>query len=90
MSYESASEYWRARSIEMHRRAQRAEGELARFKDALLSANKHATAERNQQRDPYRMLGWMIAHISPLMHFTFRKPYVPVIEPVDKSNSGEN
>lgn len=60
----------------MHRRAQKAEGKLSRIEEALTAANKYATA-RTPTEDRYHMLGWMISHMPPVMHYTFRRPYVP-------------
>lgn len=61
---------------DMHRRAQKAEGKLQRIEEALSEANRYALM-KTPSEDRYHMLGWMISHMPPVMHYTFRKPYVP-------------
>lgn len=51
----------------MHRRAQKAEGELSRLRASILSAGRQGRRFEDHGRN-YYMIGWMVAHIAPARH----------------------
>jgi hypothetical protein len=59
----------------MHRRAQKAEGELARMKQDFAAAAEYALAKNVSDR--HFMLGWMLWHIPPFMHLVSKAKNPP-------------
>lgn len=50
----------------MHRRAQKAEGELARLHQAIISAGRQG--RKPDRSRYYYMIGWMVSHTAPSCH----------------------